>query len=138
MTWSGTQNGCGYGVLSIGSRTDRTARNVKAHRLSASLWKGFKLESTLFVCHRCDNPLCINPDHLFIGTNADNCADCKVKGRFAIGVKNGANKLTPDQVSSIRMACRNGAVQAETARRFGVHKQTITNIVRRRQWKHVA
>jgi hypothetical protein len=76
--WTGSRTGWGYGSFGSGGRGDPT---VKAHRLSwwieTDVWPG-----ELWVLHRCDNPPCVRPDHLFLGTPADNMADCTAKGRL--------------------------------------------------------
>ena len=74
--WNGYKDRDGYGFVSIAGKEWRT------HRLSAALWLGFDLTSRLFICHKCDNPPCFNPDHLFLGTPADNTADMIAKGRL--------------------------------------------------------
>lgn len=77
--WTGTQNGRGYGSIHDGRR--ETRRTLKAHRVSYELAHGVEVPSTLEVMHSCDNRLCVNPDHLSVGTKADNMRDMSAKGR---------------------------------------------------------
>ena len=74
--WKGSKDKDGYGKLYF------HGRYYRAHRVAAHLWLGFPLHSELWVLHRCDNPSCINPRHLFIGTQFDNARDCANKGRM--------------------------------------------------------
>jgi len=140
MNWTRHTNQQGYGKMRIGSRRDGTSKVVFAHRLSASVWKGFDLNSKLRVLHKCDNPLCINPDHLFIGTQADNMADCKRKGRIRApkGEKAGNSKLMPDQIVEIRSACADGAIQRVLAKQYGVSQSLVSKIMLRKIWAHIS
>jgi hypothetical protein len=81
--WTGVRIDGGYGRIVFNGN-----RHTLVHRLSAHLYLGFDLKSKLLVCHRCDNPSCFNPKHLFIGTNLDNMKDAVAKGRFK---RNNAN-----------------------------------------------
>jgi len=87
------------------------------------------------VLHRCDNPSCVNPSHLFLGTNRDNVNDRQRKGRNnpQRGERNGNHKLTDMQVDEIRQRYSNGETRFELAKVFGVHHTQIWNIVKRRQ-----
>jgi len=93
----------------------------------------------MFVCHKCDNPPCCNPDHLFLGTARDNFRDCLSKGRYSPkGSGNAAAKLNEQDARDIRAnwaLCR--VSQRELAERFSVSQQTISLIVRGAKWKHV-
>lgn len=84
----------------------------------------------LQVCHRCDNPPCVRPDHLFLGTDADNRLDAAGKGRLA-------QKLEAWKVRSIRIMLAAGVRTKDIAKRFGVDSCTITDISKGRTWKHV-
>lgn len=75
--WTRKLNNKGYGIVSF-----KTNGTKLVHRIAAGLWLGFDTRSSLLVCHHCDNPLCFNPWHLFIGTHSDNTLDSVTKGRF--------------------------------------------------------
>lgn len=99
------------------------------------------------VCHTCDNPRCVNPVHLWLGTHEDNMRDRNLKGRArggysrsnkARGTDNGAAKLTDNNVREVRQRYANGwTTQTALADEFGVGQTTISRIVRHKQWKHV-
>lgn len=126
--WTGTTNERGYAQV---------GRN-HAHRLSYQLHVG-PIPIGLLVLHRCDNPPCTNPEHLFLGTQADNIADAKSKGRLSgpRGEANSKSKLTGEQVRQIRAMCASGAMYRAVADTFGVTHRTIGEIVRRKTWRHV-
>ncbi len=89
----------------------------------------------LCVLHTCDNRLCCNPNHLFLGTNQDNSDDKVSKGRQAKGSNNGRSLLTEDEVLKIKNILSNGdMVQSEIAKKFGVVPQTISDIKNRKSW----
>lgn len=122
----------------IGVSIGRNSRKqIRASRLSYAMHKG-PVPDDMFVCHRCDVSLCVNPDHLFLGTNKDNMADCKAKGRHRFGVlcgeKSPHSKLTDDQVRAIRSS---SGTAKEIAKRFGISKSNVEFIVNRQTWKHV-
>lgn len=132
MNWVGWLNPQGYGKLTIGSLADGSKRVVFAHRLAASIWLGFDLNSPLKVCHDCDNPRCINPDHLFIGTMADNIADRDAKGRAS-----GPWKLADCDLRSLRADYQSGVDQHELAIRYGLCYGYVRCLVHRRRRQHV-
>jgi transcriptional regulator with XRE-family HTH domain len=92
----------------------------------------------MHVLHKCDNPSCVRPDHLFLGTNKDNMIDKTAKGRQARGVRNAGAKLTDEQVLEIRQRC---AARAASARKigecFGVSGTLVRKIASGRLWKHL-
>lgn len=101
----------------------------------------------MFVLHRCDNPPCCNPAHLFLGTPRENTQDMIAKGRsvwqakperFARGESAGCVKLTEDQVRQIRESAANGQLYREIAPRYGVSAAAVGRVVTRRSWAHVA
>lgn len=104
-----------------------------AHRVSYTIFNG-PIPEGLDVLHRCDTPLCVNPEHLFIGNQADNSRDMVLKGRSHSGDKNHSAKIARDVVLSIFVATGR---HAEIAVRFGVDKSTVSHIKTGRQWSSV-
>ena len=88
------------------------------------------------VCHHCDEPLCCNPNHLFLGTQADNLSDMRSKGRQARGQKNGASKLTEGDVLII-LSLEGRYTQAELGQMFRVSGRAVNYILRGKNWSHV-
>lgn len=123
----------GYGLFSLGGRS------VRAHRLAWELENG-PIPDGQVVCHRCDNPPCVNPDHLFLGTPRDNFRDCLAKGRYSPkGTGNAAAKLSEEDIAKIRnLYASGGWSQQGIANIFGVHQTAISAVVRGKRWRHVA
>lgn len=125
----------GYGQLNINAKT------TLAHRISWKIHNGFVPEG-LFVCHNCDNPSCVNPKHLFLGTNSDNLKDAAKKGMFhgndgkTKGESNWQHKLTDNEVRAIR-SLSSKHTQRELAKIYGVHQKTIFMALHNLSWKHV-
>jgi hypothetical protein len=129
--WRGMVVGTGYGMV----RFER--KMYPAHRLA---WKFFRGEIApgLSVCHKCDVRACVNPEHLFLGTQADNMRDMKERGRSPHGEKHSRSKLTAEQVSRIKMMLAEGRMyMSELAREYGVTPATISSIARGTTWRHV-
>lgn len=139
----GALNDAGYGV--IGKDGGRGAGNERAHRATYEAFVG-PITGGLFVCHHCDVPACCNPDHLFLGTNAENMADCRAKGRdskpprnpHVIGAAHPGAKLSDHKVAEIRRLAANGEDQRSLAARFRVSETSVSRIVRGLRWRHVA
>lgn len=130
--WTGTIRRKGYGQLS------HQRRAILAHRLAWELAHG-PIPEGLQVCHRCDNPPCCNPAHLFLGTAADNQRDKRQKGRAARGEANGGGrKLTEADVVAMREELAAGATLTDLSGRFGVSLPMVAAIRDRRKWSHVA
>ena len=119
----------GYGRFRVAGRMQL------AHRVSYELTHG-PIPDGMFVCHRCDNRGCVNPDHLFLGTQADNLRDMREKGRAApvVGEAHGAARLTEADVLAIRADTR---TQAAIAADYGVTQPLVNKIKRRKTWAHV-
>lgn len=133
--WRGTMAKVGYGQVSL-----RGIHNIHtyAHRLSYELHNG-PIPKGLEVCHKCDVRACVNPDHLFVGTHADNMADASRKLRMHPGELNYNTPLTEDDVRQMRSLYtgRKGE-PTRIGRQFGVTRKTAENILKRKTWKHVA
>lgn len=114
----GHSHSCGY----IWSKRGTLAHRDAYEKSFGPIPKG------LFVCHRCDNRRCVNPDHLFLGTNRDNILDAKDKGRTPHGQRNGMSKLTDEQVVCAMARMLYGESQASVARAFGVTRGSINQI----------
>lgn len=120
----------GYGLFGLSHR-----QLVLAHRFAYEQAFG-AIPDGLSVLHRCDNPPCCNPEHLFLGTRADNIADMCAKGRHPHGETHGYSKLTWDAVRAIRAIYRERrATQTQIAEQFGVDQTTVSLIVLNRIWK---
>ena len=132
--WTAATNAAGYGVIGRGGRGEL---NVLAHRLSYELHIGL-VPDGLIVCHTCDNPPCVNPHHLFLGTHKTNAEDRVAKGRQFRGETANGAKLTADQVREIRMGAASGLTQASMVARYGMSTGQISRIVSRKQWAHIA
>ncbi len=128
--WLGTITAKGYG--SFYAREGKY-RFYRAHRYSWFLEHG-EIDSGLWVLHKCDNPWCVNPEHLWLGTNEDNMKDKIDKGRHRPGERHGMAKLTEKDVLYIR-AC--GKPALELAAEFDVHGTTIYNILNGKKWRHL-
>ena len=136
--WTAFKDKDGYG-----SFTDENRHSMRAHRASWIIHNG-AIPIGMCVCHKCDNPPCVRPDHLFLGTRQDNTIDMVNKGRHGGGGKgvsrgsrNGCAKLNEQQVLKIRELLDKGEKTDIIAARFGVYWLTIHNIKHRKTWKHL-
>ena len=128
--WAGGLDTHGYGQFSVDGKANL------AHRVSYELYKGAVTDG-LQVLHTCDQPLCVNPDHLFLGTHQDNMDDKVKKGRQSalIGERNPKAVLTEGDVREIRAS---GKSQKDLANEYGVGQTAISRVLLRQSWKHVA
>jgi hypothetical protein len=127
--WLGSKTDRGYGRINIEKVTYR------AHRL-AMLLAGKELPESSLACHRCDNPGCVNPAHLFAGSSADNINDCIAKGRWPsrVGEASPRALLSEAVVREIRRSTEPHTV---LARKLGVSPHAIRNARSRKTWSHV-
>lgn len=125
--WTGCKRE-GYGRFWDGKRM------VQATHFVWEFHTGQKVLKGMDVCHRCDNRVCVNPNHLFIGTRKDNMRDCVRKERQARGRDHGHSKLTDQDVIQIR---NNPGTQEQIATEYGVIRQTISKIKRLERWRHI-
>ena len=121
--WRGVITRYGYGSMG------RQGRPLRAHRVSWELTNG-PIPPSMLVCHHCDNRACVRPDHLFLGTNADNSQDMVRKGRQPLGPR----KLTADEVEEARRLLATGATKSDVARALGVARGTIVFIAQGKTW----
>lgn len=130
--WQGNSPDGLYGHFSVDGKT------VKAHRWIHQLLRG-PIPDGILVRHRCDNPKCVNPQHLVSGTPAENTADMYERGRNPDrkGENHPLSRLTGEQVTEIRSLKAMGVPTSELATRFGVGDKQIGKIVRRENWKHI-
>lgn len=120
--WTGSRNHNGYGTFKVGDRT------MLAHRYSFLLHNGH-LPDNLCVCHRCDTPRCVNPEHLFLGTNKDNSLDCVRKQRTSRGEDRPDALLTYEQADEIRALFEAGMWQKDIAELYGVANAVVSKII---------
>lgn len=125
--WTAAILPSGYGHIIV------RQTNYMAHRLSYEIHVG-AIPKNMFVLHKCDNRACVNPDHLFLGTQADNMRDMVAKRRQLYGERNPSAKLTEEQVLEIREAVGR---HADIAAQYGVERSTVGLIKRGKLWKHL-
>jgi len=125
--WKGAKQGSGYGELII------AGKKYYAHRLAYALFHG-KWPGRLYVCHSCDNVSCVNPEHLFLGTQKDNLQDMAAKGRSTRGERHPQAKLTADDVRAIRSSEYSEQTLAD---KYSVTRSNIKLIIQKKRWTHV-
>lgn len=130
--WCGSLYTNGYG------RFWAYGRMRMVHRFSYEIRFG-SIPDGMFICHACDHPPCVRPDHLFLGSHADNMADMRAKGRRRSGPSDGENngnaKLNLEQVQRIREEYGSGVTKQYLAEKYGVTPTAISHIITRKTWK---
>jgi hypothetical protein len=127
--WCSTVSPRGYG------RYPMDGRNWFAHRAAWRLFRG-PIPDGLFLCHKCDVPGCVNPDHLFLGTARDNALDAVAKRRHTFGVKSVLSKLTDAEVADILAIGRTMPVR-KIAALYGINNASVCRIINGKQWQHI-
>lgn len=129
--WTKNRDKDGYGRVKI------EGKSYRAHRVAFALFKDFA-NPRMMVCHKCDNPPCFNPDHLFAGYGSDNVRDAYRKGRHSQkGERANGKKLSAAQVEEIKKLRATGRYsQKELGRMFGVRQTSISNILRGKTWTY--
>lgn len=123
--WTGARNSTGYGSIL------KEGKTALAHRVSFEIHNG-PIKDGMCILHHCDNPWCVNPEHLYEGTKADNARDMVERGRFQVkhGVTNGAAKLSDEQVAEVRRVyAAGGMTQQAVAERFDITQSYVSKIV---------
>lgn len=135
-TWQGYKGYKGYGQIVI------CQKQILTHRYSYELHNG-EIPKGMYVCHKCDNPSCVNPKHLFLGTQKENMQDASKKKRcvhpeetICFGEKNGNSKLTDEEIKKIKSAYKPYKItHKQLSKQFNVSEPTIKNILARKSWR---
>lgn len=128
--WTGGKNPK-YGTYNINGVTEL------AHRITWSFFNKATIPVGMNICHRCDTPACVNPEHLFLGTPKDNTLDRISKGRIFNGEKANPSKLKENQVIEIKRAFLAGESSRKIAKRYGIAKSNVLHIFHGRTWAHI-
>jgi hypothetical protein len=128
--WQAARHSSGYGQLR------RSGRAIYMHRWSYEHHNG-PIPDGMLIRHSCDNPPCVNPAHLLLGTERENMADAVERGRASVAERH-SRKLTNADVVTIRACIAAGEKQAHVARRFGIAESTVSEMMHGRTWKSVA
>jgi hypothetical protein len=132
--WTAATNQRGYGVINLGPRGSGIAL---AHRVAWQLCGYPAISDGLFLCHKCDQPACVNPDHLFTGTHNENMADMMRKGRSVRGEDRADAKLSAADVREVFALSKRGVSQYRIADQFGVCQPHISRVLSGQVWSHM-
>ncbi len=132
--WNKRRNAFGYGVFSYS--INGKSFQILCHRYSWFIKNG-EIFNNLFVLHRCDNPPCVNPEHLFLGTRLENSRDAKEKNRIVCGEKSWQSKITKNDVVNIFKLRKNKVHVFKISEKYGINASTVHKILSRKLWAHV-
>lgn len=135
--WKNVIANNGYPILQMGKHAGPNHVRVAAHRFSYELHNETVIPSGMCVCHKCDNRACVNPEHLFLGTQDDNMQDMIRKGRKTVGEKVSNSKITAEDVQKICEMRESGLTFVSIARQFNLTKTSVARIVKGKAWKHI-
>lgn len=135
IVWIGPKNKDGYGMFQPTPNCKK--EHILMHRWA--YWKHVSMEisSNDVIRHSCDNPACINPNHLIKGTHNDNVQDRVSRQRSAVGEVNGRSKLTEENVKEIKADINKGKLKTDIAKKFGITRRTVKFIEDGKIWKHL-
>lgn len=128
--WAANRFPKGYGCFKLNGKSNA------AHRISYKIHVG-EIKERMVICHKCDNPCCVNPNHLFMGTQKENLQDRNLKGRSIKGHKNGRCILTEKDIPIIKSLLKEKIDQRDIAKKFGVAQTTISSIKLNKSWSHL-
>lgn len=131
--WAGPLNDRGYGR--INKNINGKWKALRAHRVSWMIYRG-EIPEALQICHKCDVRNCVNPSHLFLGTQRDNMRDRDIKGRVRRGATHAFAKLTDDDIINIRLLAKTQS-HTKIACHYKVSDSNISRIVNRHTWTHI-
>jgi len=129
--WQGAVDKDGYGACSYVGEPNKKVHQLAYEELVGQIPEGFG------VCHTCDNPPCVRPEHLFLGTQADNLADMRAKGRQVRGEQHGMRKLNESDVINIRLLKQERVPQWRIAKWYNITDSAVSNIIRNKRWAHL-
>lgn len=134
--WQGKINESGYGILNV--RESGKKIDILAHRESYKIHKG-EIPCGLCVLHKCDNTACINPEHLWVGTQKENAQDCVKKGRFFNGHarSKASGKIKEEQVVEMRELYKNGISRKELQEKYKLSQSQVSGILTYKFWRHI-
>ena len=133
LDWTCGKHRQGYGL----TNNPELKKMVTTHRMAYELEFG-DIPKDMHVLHKCDNPPCCNPEHLFLGTHKDNMLDMKEKGRSSTGIDNGMRVLTEEQVLEMRRLYPTGDyTMKKLGKMFNTTLGNVSHIIKRERWKHI-